>query len=77
MESGFKYKGQDPIYEMDSVAFSLMMKDCGMDIEHPTDLKGHSLDMWRAKWVFRFIKQHPTLFVIDDEKVKKFKESLI
>lgn len=77
MESGFLYKGRDPIYEMDSDEFINMLKDFEIELEHPNDLKGHSLDMWRAKWVFRIDRDYEKPFIIDSEKVKVFKENLI
>jgi hypothetical protein len=76
-DSGFRYKGKDPVYEMNTGEFENMAKDAGFPLEHPTDLKGNSLDMWRAKWVFRIHKKNPKFFVVDDKVLAIFKASLV
>lgn len=78
LESGFIYNGKDPIYEMDSLEFASMLSDLGYgDIEHPTDLKDISLDMWRAKWVFVMYKENQTKFTVDKSKILMFKNTLL
>jgi beta-phosphoglucomutase-like phosphatase (HAD superfamily) len=76
-ESGFTYNGKDPIFEMDSDEFEEMLKEFGIEIEHPKDLHHHSLDMWRAKWIFRILRKNDEAFEQDQEKVEEFKNSLV
>lgn len=75
--SGFTYNKKDPIFEMDSDEFEDLLKEFGVELEHPKDLRGHSLDMWRAKWIFRILREDPDAFEQDQEKVFEFKSNLI
>ena len=75
--SGFLYNGKDPIFEMDSDEFEVMLSEFGIELEHPHDLKGHSLDMWRAKWIFRILRKENDAFEQDEEKIDLFKGGLI
>ena len=75
-KSGFMYKNKDPIYDMNTEEFENMAKDFGVELEHPEDLRGHSLDMWRAKWVFKLYKKDPKKFVVDVESLGLFKTNL-
>lgn len=76
-ESGFVYKDQDPIFDMTKEDFEDMLMDFDIELEHPKDLIGHSLYMWRAKWIFRILKKDEDAIEQDREKVDLFKESLI
>jgi len=75
-ESGFLYKKRDPIFDMTKEEFQDMLKEFDIELEYPSDLVGHSINMWRAKWVFRILKVDKDAFEQDEEKVESFKRSL-